>query len=99
MGSCHFCSKILSGGEQGHLQITHHETGKNAESSKTRSLKPNTASHNNAIWYTDTDGFLEHSPSGESLYYKWPALQKIIPGGVIIEVLFFCFSYLGLEST
>ena len=32
------------------------------ESSKKNSLKLNTASHNNASWYTDTDGFLEHSP-------------------------------------
>ena len=30
-------------------------------------------------WCTDTDGFLEHSPGGGSLYYKGPALQKIIP--------------------
>ena len=33
-----------------------------------------------------TDGFLEHPPSGGSLYYKGPTLQKIIlgflPGGV-----------------
>ena len=29
-------------------------------------------------WYTDTDGFLDHSPSGRSLYYKWSTLQKII---------------------
>ena len=43
------------------------------------SLKLNTASHNNASWYTDTDGFLEPSPSRGSLYYKGPALQKIIP--------------------
>ena len=28
--------------------------------------------------YTDTDGFLEHPPSGRNLYYKAPALQKII---------------------
>ena len=45
---------------------------------KTNSSKPNAASHNNAIWYTDTDGFLEHSPSGGSLYHKGPTLQKII---------------------
>ena len=38
------------------------------ESSK-KLLKPNTASHNDASWYTDTDGFLEHSASGGSLYY------------------------------
>ena len=50
------------------------------ESSKENSLKLNGASHNNTKWYTDTDGFLEHSPSGGSLYYKGPALQKIIPG-------------------
>ena len=45
------------------------------------SLKPNAASHYNTSWYTDTDGFLEHLPSGESLYYKGPTLQKIIRGG------------------
>ena len=31
------------------------------EPSKKNSLKPNTASHNNASWHTDTDGSLEHS--------------------------------------
>ena len=41
-------------------------------------LKPNAASHNNTSWYMDTDGFLEHSPSGGSLCYKGPALRKII---------------------
>ena len=46
------------------------------EASK-NSLKLNTASHNNASWHTDTDGFLEHSPNGGSLYYKGPILQKI----------------------
>ena len=46
---------------------------------KKKSLKPNAASHNNASWCADTDGFLEYSPSKESLYYKGPALQKIIP--------------------
>ena len=45
---------------------------------KTNSLEPDAASHNNASWYIDTDGFLEHSPSEESLYYKGPALQKLI---------------------
>ena len=44
------------------------------------SLKLNTASHNNTSWYTDTDGFLEHSPSQGSLYYKAPSIQKIILG-------------------
>ena len=42
------------------------------------SLKPNTASHNNTSWYSDTDGFLEHSPSRGSLYYEGPALERII---------------------
>ena len=44
-----------------------------------QTLKPNLASHNTISWYTDTDGFLEYSPSGGSLYYKGPNLQKIIP--------------------
>ena len=48
------------------------------ESSKKNSLRPNAASHNNASWHTDTNVFLEHSPSGGSLYYKGPALQKVI---------------------
>ena len=38
--------------------------------SKKNSLKQNAASHNNASWYSDTGGFLEHSPSRGSLYYK-----------------------------
>ena len=43
------------------------------------SLKLNVASHNNTSWYTDTDGFLEHSPSGEAcMDYKDPILPKII---------------------
>ena len=46
---------------------------------KKNSLRPNAASYNNASWYTDTDRFLEHSHSRGSLYYKGPALQKIIP--------------------
>ena len=55
--------------------------GKRVESSKKiSSLKLNAASHNNASWYTDLDGFLEHSPSQGSLYYKGFILQKIIPG-------------------
>ena len=45
------------------------------------SLKLDTASHNNTSWYTDTDGFLEHSPSRESMYYKGTTLQKIIHFG------------------
>ena len=44
------------------------------------SLKPNTASHNNASWYTDTDGLLEHSPSEGNLCYEEPTLQNIILG-------------------
>ena len=44
------------------------------------SLKPNAASHNNASWYTDTDGLLEHSPSEGNLCYEEPTLQKIILG-------------------
>ena len=60
--------------------MTHHEMRKHVETvlKKKNSLKPNATSHNNASWNTDTDGFLEHSPSGGSLYYKRPALQKII---------------------
>ena len=45
---------------------------------KKYSLKPNRGSHNKDSWYTDTDGFLEQSPSVGSLSYKGPALQKII---------------------
>ena len=45
---------------------------------KNNSLRLKSASHNNASWYTDTVGFLEHSLSVGSLYYKGPVLQKII---------------------
>ena len=49
-----------------------------------KSLKPNTACQKNTSWYTDADGFLEHSSSRGSLYYKGPAFQKTIPflGGI-----------------
>ena len=50
------------------------------ESLQKNSLKPNAASHDNASWYTDTDGFSEYSPSQGNLYYKGPILQKIILG-------------------
>ena len=43
-----------------------------------KSLKPNAASHTTTSCCTDTDGFLEHSPRKGSLYYKVPALQKVI---------------------
>ena len=69
---------------QVHSYITHHEMGKRVERLfKKNSLKPNTASHNSTSGYTDTDGFLEPSPRGGSLYYKGPALQKIIHFGGI----------------
>ena len=50
------------------------------ESSKGKFIEAEPASHNNTSWYTDTDGFLEHSPNGGSLDYKGLALQKIILG-------------------
>ena len=46
--------------------------------SKKNLLKPTTTSHTTK-WYTVTDGFLEHPPSGGSLSHKGPTLQKIIP--------------------
>ena len=64
---------------------------------KKNSLKPNTASHNTTSWYTDTDGFLEHSPSRGSLYYKGCALQNIILGFLgppsynLLHSLLICF--------
>ena len=38
---------------------------KTLEESSKNALKPNAAPHNTS-WSTDTDGFLEHSPRGES---------------------------------
>ena len=42
-------------------------------------LLSSAASPNNESWCTDTDGFLEHSPSRRSLYCKESVLQKTIP--------------------
>ena len=71
-GHSAWCGKVGS-------PVTHHEMGKCVERGfKNFSLKLNAASHNSNR-YPDTDGFLEHSPSGGSLYYKVSALQKIIP--------------------
>ena len=52
---------------------------------KKYSLKLNTASHKDASWYTDTDGFLEHLPSWGSLCYEGPTLYKIIR--VLVSIL------------
>ena len=54
-----------------------YETGKCVVLKK-KSLKMNAASHNNASWYTNTDGLLEHSLRKVSLYHKGPELKKII---------------------
>ena len=63
--------------------ITHHEMVKCTESSK-KFTEAEAASHNNASWPTDTVWLLEHSPSGGSLYYKEPALQKILEDNSIV---------------
>ena len=80
-GHAVFVQKLLNTqcGVSRHTLNHHPEMGKHVERGfKKNSLKPNTASHNNASWYTDTDGFPEHPPSRGSLYYKGPTLQKII---------------------
>ena len=45
---------------------------------KQKLTDPNAASHNNASWNADTDGFPGHSPSGGSLSCRGSTLQKII---------------------
>ena len=47
------------------------------ESSKNYSLKLNAASLKlNASWYTDTDVFLEHSPTGEACITRDPPSRR-----------------------
>ena len=81
--SCSFGSKTTEHSVwcvQVSSQITHHEMGKHVQKVFQKNpLKPNSASHNNASYYTDTDGILQHSHSGGSLYYQGPTTQKIIP--------------------
>ena len=48
----------------------------------------NADSPHNASGCADTDGFLENSASGGVLYYKGPALQKIIPDPPWIDHLY-----------
>ena len=43
------------------------------------SPKLNAAAHNNANRYTDTDGFLEHSPSKAACTTRGPPCRRIIP--------------------
>ena len=78
-----------------HSLITHHETSKCVKRIfKKHSLKLNTASHNNASWYTGMDGFLEHSPSRDKPVLQGPHLpeEKSDFGGSplikIVRVLF-----------
>ena len=59
------------------------------------SVTPNAASHSNASWYTNTEGFLEHSPSEGSLNYKGPPSSKrsfqfwgsLLYNGKVIQVI------------
>ena len=60
-------------------------------------LKPNWASHNTTSWH-DIDRSLEHSPSRASLYYKAPALQKIILFVFFFYPTLYTFYHTGLLS-
>ena len=51
-----------------------------------KSLKLNTASHNNASWYMITDGFLEHSLNRGSLFYMPPP-----PDSVFFDPCHICY--------
>ena len=65
--SCHVWSKTAEHSAwcgQVCLLMTHHDGQSVERVFKKTSVMPNTASHNNASWYTDTGGFLEHSPCG-----------------------------------
>ena len=56
------------------------------------SLKQNAASH--ISWYSDTDGFLDHSPSRGSLYYKEPTIQEIILGFFVsLPCIYLCLLF------
>ena len=78
--SCSFCSETAEHSVQcGQVcsQVTHHKMGKHIERVfKQNSLKRDAPSHNSASWHIDTDGFLEHSPSRGSLYYKAPTPRR-----------------------
>ena len=85
MGVCHFwsvfdqkncwtLSMVWAGAHINHSSWNGQTCWKSLQKN---SLKPNAASHKNASWFADKDGFLEHSPSRGSLYYKIPACQKI----------------------
>ena len=59
-----------------------------------KSLKPNTASHNNASWYTDRDGFQEHLPSRGILYYKGPPVRRQSHfGGILPCTYIYTYTY------
>ena len=87
-GSCCFCSKTVEHSAwcgQVCSWVTHHEMGKHIERMlKKKFTEAERSLSQHPSGYTDIDGFLQHSPNGGSLYYKGPALQKIIPffGGV-----------------
>ena len=73
-GSCHFWSKTAE--HSVCCGQVRYEIGKCIESlQKNNSLELNAASPNTS-WYTDTDGFLGHSPSGGSRYYKGPPSRR-----------------------
>ena len=80
-GSCHFGSKTAEHNTVWAGTLVNHPSWNGQihwKSLQKNSQKPNTASHNNSSWHTDTHGFLEHSPSKGSLCHHRSALQNII---------------------
>ena len=64
------------------------------KSSKKHSLKPKAVSHKNASWYTDIDGFLEHSPSRPVLQGPHPPEDNVLQMSPLVseimQYLSFC---------
>ena len=75
-----------------HLQITHHEMGKNVVTAFKKKITEveHSLSQQRQLVYTATDEFLEHSPSRGSLYYKVPTLEKIILVFFFVPLIHYC---------
>ena len=78
-GSCHFWSKttehsvVWTGALVNHPPWNGQTRWKGLQ---INSLKPNSASHNNASWYSDTDGFQNTQLAGEACTTKGPFSRR-----------------------
>ena len=76
--NCWTLSTVWAGVLINHIMKQVNELKESSKKKKKKIAEAELSLLNNTSWFTPRGGFLEHSPSRGSLYYKGTALQKII---------------------